>query len=90
MRDVAEARLNGQSPGVVRAPPFRIPVTGLKEAAGNVLEVEVVNSWANRVIGEYALPADRRVTRTNIRELNPDTPLMEPGLLGPVRLPEQP
>ena len=36
--------------------------------------------------GFLLLPAEKRFTRTNIRKLTKDTPLMDSGLLGPVRL----
>ena len=56
------------------------------QARGNSLEVEVVNFWPNRIIGDQFMPPEKRFTRTNIRKLTRDTPLMDSGLLGPVRL----
>jgi hypothetical protein len=47
--------------------------------------VEVVNTWRNRLIGDRTKPAEKRVTKTNIKVL--DTWQLTPsGLLGPVRL----
>jgi hypothetical protein len=89
MREIAEVKLNGKPLGVVWAPPFRVDVTDALQPQGNQLEVEVVNFWPNRIIGDDALPADRRITRTNVRKLTKTTPLMESGLLGPVRLLER-
>ena len=86
VRELASVRLNGQPLGVVWAPPFRFDVAGRLKPIGNTLEIEVVNLWANRVIGDEARPAAERFTRTNIRTLLPTTPLMPSGLLGPVRL----
>ncbi len=86
VRELAEVRLNGKDLGVVWAPPFRVEVTGVLKPSGNSLEVEVVNFWPNRIIGDASLPQKQRLTRTNIRKLTKDTPLMESGLLGPVRL----
>ena len=86
MRQLAEVRVNGQSLGVVWAPPFRVEITAAAQSGTNQLEVEVVNFWPNRIIGDQALPPEKRYTRTNIRKLTKDTPLMESGLLGPVRL----
>jgi hypothetical protein len=48
--------------------------------------VDVVNFWPNRLIGDAALPVEKRLTKTNIRKLTKDTPLVESGLFGPVRL----
>jgi hypothetical protein len=86
VREMAEVRLNGRSLGVVWAPPFRVEITDAVKRSGNVLEVKVANFWPNRVIGDAALPESERRTRTNVRRLKADTPLMPSGLLGPVRL----
>lgn len=86
LRELAEVRLNDRSLGVVWAPPFRVDATDALRARGNRLEIDVVNFWPNRIIGDQSLPASERLTRTNIRKLTKDTPLIESGLLGPVRL----
>ena len=89
VRQLAEVRLNGRNLGILWAPPFRVEITGQLKPTDNLLQVEVVNFWPNRIIGDQFLPAGERFTRTNIRKLTRDTPLMESGLLGPVVLTEQ-
>jgi hypothetical protein len=80
-------KLNGKSLGVLWAPPFRLPIPeGALRKGANTLEIEVVNFWPNRIIGDAGLPADKRLTRTNIRKLTRETKLMPSGLLGPVRV----
>jgi hypothetical protein len=86
VKELAEVRLNGQSLGVVWCPPWRVDVTGAVRERDNRLEVDVVNFWPNRLIGDAALPPERRRTATNITKFTADTPLMESGLLGPVIL----
>jgi hypothetical protein len=86
VRQLAEIQVNGKSMGIVWAPPFRVDITDALLPTGNKLVVEVVNFWPNRIIGDQSLPAKDRFTQTNIRKLVKDTPLMESGLLGPVRL----
>ena len=86
VRELAQVRLNGKDLGIVWTPPFRVDITDAVKPAGNVLEIEVVNFWPNRIIGDQSLPPDQRLTRTNIRKLTKDTALMESGLLGPVRV----
>jgi hypothetical protein len=90
VRELAEVRLNGKSLGVVWAPPFQVDITDLLRPAGNRLEVEVVNFWPNRIIGDESLPEPQRLTRTNIRKLTAGTALMSSGLLGPVRILKRP
>ena len=86
LRELAEVRVNGQSCGIVWAPPFRVDITKAVKPGPNTLAVDVVNFWPNRIIGDASLPPEKRFTKTNIRKLTKDTPLMESGLLGPVRV----
>jgi hypothetical protein len=86
LRELAEVRLNGKSLGIVWAPPFRVEITGIVKPTGNMLQVEVVNFWPNRIIGDASLPPEKRFTKTNIRKLTKETPLMPSGLFGPVTL----
>jgi hypothetical protein len=86
VKHVAEVRLNGKNLGILWAMPFRVDVTEAILPTENKLEIEVVNFWPNRIIGDQFLPPEKRFTRTNIRKLTKDTPLMDSGLLGPVRL----
>jgi hypothetical protein len=87
VRDVgiARVRLNGRDLGVVWTPPFRVGVAGLLRQKGNVLEVDVANSWRNRLVGDRDLPEDRRFTKTNIT-IRKEWGLLDSGLLGPVQI----
>ena len=94
VKDVGIARvtLNGTDLGVVWRPPFRVDVSRAIKPGKNALEVMVVNSWRNRVIGDEALPQDKRLTQTNIKVIKTGskTWTLEPsGLLGPVLLTEK-
>lgn len=82
---VARVRLNGKDLGVLWTKPFRVEITQAVKPSGNVLEIDVVNLWPNRIIGDAALPPDKRFTRTNI-SFKKDDALLESGLLGPVHL----
>jgi hypothetical protein len=83
---LCEVTLNGRHLGVLWSHPFRVDVSDTLRAGHNELQVKVVNVWDNRLIGDAALPAARRITRTNITNLTPKSPLARSGLLGPVRL----
>ena len=86
VRELAEVRVNGKPCGIVWAPPFRVEITAALQRGANELEVDVVNFWPNRLIGDASLPKAQRLTRTNILKLTPKTPLVPSGLLGPVSL----
>jgi hypothetical protein len=48
-------------------------------------EIEVANSWRNRLVGDRDLPEAKRYTRTNIT-IRKEWTLLDSGLLGPVRI----
>jgi hypothetical protein len=85
VKELAEIRLNGKKLGIVWSPPFRVEITDALLPITNELEIDVVNFWPNRVIGDQSLPEDQKYTKTNLN-ISKDTPLMISGLLGPVRL----
>jgi hypothetical protein len=86
VHELAEVHLNGKNLGVVWSPPFRVDITGAVKKYGNKLEIEIVNFWPNRIIGDQFLPVEQRFTKTNIRKLTKITPLEESGLIGPVQI----
>lgn len=55
---IAEVKLNGKHLGTLWKPPFRADVTDALKAGDNALEVNVVNLWINRMIGDEQLPED--------------------------------
>ncbi len=85
VREMAAVRLNGKSLGTVWCAPWRVDVTEALRPGENVLEIDVVNLWRNRLIGDAARPAAERVTSTTL-VVAPTEPLLPSGLLGPVRL----
>jgi len=90
IKNVAEVRLNGVKLGVLWCAPWRVEITNVVKPTGNNLEVDVINLWANRVIGDLNLPAENRYTKTHdgfrFDFLTGKTPLIKSGLLGPVRV----
>jgi hypothetical protein len=56
VHDMARVKLNGKDLGVVWCAPWRVEVTGAIKAGDNQLEIEVVNRWANRMIGDKQPP----------------------------------
>jgi hypothetical protein len=82
---IAKVILNGLDLGILWTPPFQADLTNAIQKGENTLEVEVVNSWRNRLIGDKDLPQKKRLTQTNITVRN-DWKLQESGLLGPVQI----
>jgi hypothetical protein len=67
VKNLAEVRVNGHSAGIVWTAPWRVDIGKLLRAGRNELEIEVVNLWPNRLIGDGDLPEDQRYTKTNVR-----------------------
>jgi len=57
---MARVRLNGQECGIVWKPPYRVNITTAVRAGTNKLEIDVVNLWINRMIGDEQLPEDSK------------------------------
>jgi hypothetical protein len=55
---MARVRLNGQECGVAWKPPYRVDVSRAARAGANELEIDAVNLWINRMIGDEQLPED--------------------------------
>jgi hypothetical protein len=85
VKNLARVRLNGRDLGVVWTTPWRVEIANAVKSGPNDLEIEVVNLWPNRLIGDARLPKEQRRTATNVEKFNkPVAALLESGLLGPV------
>ena len=104
-RAAATARIfiNGTDAGVLWMFPWQLPLgkgaaKDLLHEGENRLVIRVTNTWANRLIGDAALPPEERFTETNA-QFYPEgekhhpwqgfaagEPLCESGLFGPVRI----
>jgi hypothetical protein len=87
VKDIAEVSLNGRALGVLWKPPFCLDITGALKPGVNRLEIKVTNEWTNRLIGDRAAPADKKVLAAGSpARPGPQPMLTESGLLGPITL----
>jgi hypothetical protein len=92
--DLAEVAVNGRALGTVWAAPYEVDVTDALKAGANQLEIKVTNEWTNRIAGDAAVPADKKVLSVAPAGRGGGggggglgfgaAPLPESGLLGPV------
>jgi hypothetical protein len=58
VKDMARIRLNGKDLGVVWTAPHKVDITDAVKQKDNLLVIEVVNRWPNRLIGDEQFPDD--------------------------------
>ncbi|MBI5685889.1 MAG: glycoside hydrolase family 2 [Verrucomicrobia bacterium] len=84
VHDLATVRLNGQTLRTLWLAPWRVDITDAVRPGRNELDIEVVNTWNNRLVGDRALPAETRQTFVTKDSLPKNAPLVPAGLIGPV------
>jgi len=55
---MAKVRVNGKNCGIAWKPPYRVDISHAVHPGENKLEIDVVNTWVNRMIGDENLPED--------------------------------
>jgi len=52
VHSIARVRLNGMDLGVAWTAPWRVDITDILRPTGNQLEIDISNTWINRLIGD--------------------------------------
>ena len=86
VHSIAKVRVNGQDLGILWKLPYRVDVSSALKPGKNTLEVEVVNTWHNRLIGDKQPGVTKPETFTSCKVGAATTSLTPSGLLGPVTI----
>jgi len=71
VHNIARVRLNGSDLGVVWTSPWQVKLGDRLKRKGNILEIEVTNTWVNRLIG------DEQPANKDVRQVKWDNGLLE-------------
>jgi hypothetical protein len=83
--NMAKVKINGQYVGGVWTYPYWLNISDVAKVGENTLEIEVVNNWVNRLVGDSSLPKDERVTNYAFESWM-SMKLRDSGLIGPVKI----
>jgi hypothetical protein len=83
VKNLAVVTVNGKNLGEVWHAPYRVDVTSTLRPGANEIQIEVVNLWVNRLIGDEQ-PGATKITFADVKPYKAKSPLLPSGLLGPV------
>jgi hypothetical protein len=85
VKNLAEVYINGKNAGIIWKHPYQTDISSYLKVGKNTLEIQVINSWVNRLVGDMQ-PGTKKIGFISMPLFKADTPLEPAGLLGPVQL----
>ncbi len=86
LTSMGKVYINGEYAGGAWTFPYRVNITLFVKEGENTIEVQVVNNWMNRIIGDMNLPENERTIWCLVNPYNKDSRLQPSGLFGPVKV----
>jgi hypothetical protein len=83
---IARVRVNGREAGTLWKPPYAVNISAFVRSGSNTVEIEVVDTWHNRLVGDQQPGITNRATFITTGSVDARSPLQPSGLLGPVTL----
>lgn len=86
LHNLATVRINGINCGTIWTKPFKANIRKAMRQGENQIEIEVSNTWYNRLIGDSYLPANQRSTFTTAPFRLSGKVLEPAGIIGAVEI----
>ncbi len=84
--NIATVKINGINCGTLWTPPYQLNITKAIKEGENKIEIEVTNTWHNRLIGDNLLSPEKRITWTTAPFRLKDKSLLPAGIIGDVKI----
>jgi hypothetical protein len=87
--NLASIKINGTDVGTIWTKPYRVDISHALKPGRNILEIHVTNTWANRMMGDENLNAEKDDTKkiwTNARYRLHEKIPVQSGLTGKVKI----
>lgn len=83
--NIATVKVNGINCGTLWTQPYTLDISKAIKPGINKIEIEVTNTWRNRLIGDELMP-EKRTTWFNSPYKLKDKPLLPAGIVGNVKI----
>ncbi len=83
--NVASVKVNGIECGTAWTPPYHVDIKKAIKPGENKIEIDVTNTWRNRLIGDELMP-EKRTTWLNSPYKLKGKPLLSAGIIGRIEI----
>jgi hypothetical protein len=83
--NIVTIKINGVDCGTLWTPPYELDITKALKSGENKIEIEVTNTWRNRLIGDELNPENKTTWYNSAFKLK-NKPLLPAGLVGDVKI----
>ena len=86
VKDVAKVKVNGNELAILWKAPYQVEITEAAIVGMNAVNIEVTNTWYNKLAHDAKLPENQRETWVSGGNVSAGSELIDSGILGPVSI----